>query len=222
MVQVCHVVVPVAVESRNDSLPYALASIREHTNLEPVTIGHNLGMCRHIGTRQLTGVANARANTNLAVRVACETDWISDPFVLSADDIYWLKPADPIRWALGELDDAVGSRLNRQRKAETAAVLRGLGLPTFDYEAHVPMLVDKAAMVAALDIIGSNTDIEKRSVYGNMTGRPDRIAPDVKLRNPANRHRGAEWASTQGDPTRYRQLVGRLAPPGDVAAKVGG
>lgn len=213
MVTVRHVAIPVAVEQSNDALAYALASIATHTDLEPVTIGHDFGLCQHIHTTQNPGVLHARANTNAAMRAACETAWISDPFVWSNDDVYWLQPADPIRWALGMLEDADGSSLNRQRKRETAAILAARGLPTYDYEAHVPMLVDKATMLEVLDIVDTNPNVlEKRSLYGNMTGLPDRIAPDVKLRNPANRHRDTEWASTQDSPERYTQLVGRLAP----------
>jgi hypothetical protein len=204
------VIIPTAVEPHNPCLPYALASIRVHTDLEPVTIGHDFYLCDHIPTAQATGRVNARRNTNLAMRVACETGCISDPFVWSNDDIYWLKPAAPIRWALGKLEDATGSRLNRERKADTARALTAMGLPTFDYEAHVPMLISKAPMLTALDIADTDPNLEKRSLYGNMTGLPDRIAPDVKLRNPTNRHRDEAWASTQGDPARYPNLAGLL------------
>ena len=204
-----YVVIPTA-ERPSPSLPYALASIAQHTDYTPITIGHDLGLCDlHIPTTQIPGVQHARRNTNLAMRVACES--LGQPFVWSNDDIYWLKPAAPIMWAIGKLEDATdANKLNRERKAETARQLTAEGWPTFDYEAHVPMMVDPVVMLPVLDIVDENPLIEKRSLYGNQIGLPDRVAPDVKLRNPVNRHRDVEWASTQGDPSRWRDLADAL------------
>jgi hypothetical protein len=203
-----YVVIPTAVEPRNLSLPYALASIREHTGYVPITVGYDTGLCDHIPTVQRDGAKHARLNTNLAMRTAI--DRLGETFIWSNDDVYWMRPAEPIRWALGDLENADSSKLNRQRKAATAAALKASGLPTFDYEAHVPMLIEPGPMLEALDTAELNPDLEKRSIYGNLTGLPDVIAPDVKLRNPANRHRDEAWASTQGDPARYPHLIGRL------------
>jgi hypothetical protein len=85
-----------------------------------------------------------------------------------------------------------------------------MGLPTFDCEAHVPMLVTKTSMLTVFDILAGNVSLENRSLYGNLTGLPGRVAADVKLRNPANRHRDEPWASTQGDPDRYPNPIGRV------------
>lgn len=204
-----YVVIPVRDKDRNLSLPHALASIARHTDYTPLTIGRDLGLCEHIATVQQPGQRFARRNTNLAMRTACEL--LAEPFIWSNDDVYWLRPATPIRWALGDLRDAQGSTLNRTRKQTTADWLSEHGLPTWDYEAHVPMLIDPMPMLDALEAVDANPDLEKRSLFGNMTGLPERVAPDVKLRNPGNRHRAAEWASTQGDPMAYGHLGAMLA-----------
>lgn len=197
-----YVVLPVAAEPRNPSLPYALASIRAHTDYIPVTVGKDWGLCDHIPTVQGD---DKFANTDLAMRVACAE--LGEPFVWSNDDVYWLRPADPVRWAIGKLEDAVGARVWQQRKRDTAAILNGRGLPTFDYEAHVPMLIHPTPMLEALGIGG-----EKRSVYGNLTGLPDMVRPDVKMRRPQNRPPLHEpWVSTEGDPMRWRDLAELLS-----------
>jgi hypothetical protein len=194
-----HVIIPVADEPSNPSLPVALASIAEHTDYYPVTVGRDHGLItQHIATVQQPGLTQAFANTDLAVRVACETAWVSDPFILSADDIYWTEPAAPIRWALGNLADAQGSTVYAQRKRATAALLEALGLPTFDYESHTPLLIHKAPMLEALALGG-----EKRSVYGNLTGLPDHVGPDVKLRRRSEPRPAAPWYSTALPPHRY-------------------
>lgn len=198
-----HVVIPTAREPRNWCLPYALESIRKHTDLTPVTVGFNTGLNRlHITTVQ---AADPFANTDLAVLTACDTAWVSDPFILSADDIYWLRPAAPIMWALGQLDRAEGSSEYAKRKRHTLHLLKARNLPTWDYESHTPMPVHKNLMLAALAIGG-----EKRTVYGNLNGQPDRVAPDVKMRKRDSPLPDAEWASTAFKPDDYPSLITAL------------
>lgn len=197
------VVIPTAREPRNLCLPYALASIERHTDYTPVTIGFNpRSTARHIDSPQ---TADRFANTDHAVQLACTRDDISDPFILSADDIYWLQPAKPERWALGHLHEATGATVYAQRKRHTAELLASLDLPTWDYETHTPLLVHKAHMLEALTIGG-----DKRSVYGNLTGQPDHITADVKMRKPSDTVPNAPWASTAYTPTRYPHLMQAL------------
>lgn len=182
-----HVVIPVRV-GRNRSLPIALATIARHTNLIPVVVGHNPGIdVAHVKTAQ---GRDGFANTELAMRAALDTDWVSDPFVWSADDIYWTRPAEPIRWALGDLADHTAG-VHGRRKQQTLQILEDLGLPTFDYESHTPLPVHKAGMREALRMGGT-----MRSMYGNTTGTPDRVAPDVKLRTAHDPVPDTEWLST--------------------------
>lgn len=206
-----HVVIPVADELRNLSLPYALATIAEHTDYIPVTVGKNWGLTElHIPTVQQPGREHYFTNTDKAMRTACDTDWISDPFVWTADDIYWLHPAEPIRWAIGNLEDVQGSTVYAQRKRATAHFLHTRSLPTFDYEAHTPLLVHRTPMLETLNLIAQHPMLDKRSVYGNLTGTPDRIAPDVKVRSRADPLPPAPWASTEGNPARWGALAEAL------------
>lgn len=197
-----HVVIPTAEEPHNPSLPYVLASIRKHTDYIPVTVGKDWGLCDHIPTRQQPGRANMFTNTDLAMRIACEDDRVSPEFIWSNDDIYWTREAEPIRWAIGKLEDAQGSTVYEQRKHHTAAWLRDHGLPAYDYEAHTPMLVHKARMLTVLNHITTDPMLDKRSMYGNMTGDPDIIAPDVKLRRRSQTPTEA-WYSTELPPHLY-------------------
>lgn len=201
------VVIPTAREPRNWCLPYALESIRRHTDYAPVTIGFNpRSSTRHIDSPQ---TRDRFTNTDEAVRLACTRDDISDPFILSSDDIYWLRPAEPERWVLGNLREASGGSVYAQRKHRTAELLENLNLPTWDYETHTPLLVHKSFMVEALTIGG-----DKRSVYGNLTGQPDHTGSDIKMRNPTDLLPDAPWASTAYTPTRYPHLMQALRPRG--------
>jgi hypothetical protein len=183
-----HVVIPVRV-GRNRSLPVALATIARHTDLVPVIIGHNPGFdVQHIRTVQ---GRDSFANQETAMLAALDTPGISDPFVWSNDDIYWTRPADPIRWAIGDLIDDTSTGVHGRRKQATLQLIVSLGLPTFDYESHTPLPVQKAGMREALGLGGT-----MRSTYGALTGYPDRVAPDVKLRTATDPVPDTEWIST--------------------------
>jgi len=204
------VVIPVANEERNRSLAYALASIRKHTDLDPVTVGgRDFGLCDHIDTGE--GRSNAYSKFNgeaTAMRTAIHT--IGETFVWSNDDVYWLRPSEPIRWALGDLTADSRRSVYMQRKHATAHALRAAGLPTYDYESHTPLTITPKHMLEALDWCDSNPQLDKRSVYGNLTGLPDLIAPDVKVRTRRDPLPDAPWASSNGSPTTWPALMAAL------------
>lgn len=200
-----YVVIPVAEEPRNASLPYAVASIRKHTTYTPVTVGHDFGVCDHIPTVQTPGRVNMFANTALAMQTAIRE--LGEPFIWSNDDIYWLRPAEPVRWALGQLENDFGATVYQKRKHTTWQTLRAHSLPTWDYESHAPLPVaDLHTMTLALNMTGA-----MRSLYGNLTGTPDIVAPDVKLRRTDAPLPDAAWVSTHHDPGLYRNLRHALA-----------
>lgn len=192
-----YAVIPVADEPTNPSLPHAIASIRRHTNYTPITVGKDHHLCDHIPTTQQPGRAHIFTNQNLAMRTALTE--LAEPFIWTNDDIYWLRPAQPIRWALGDLENDFGNTIYQRRKHTTWQTLRAYGLPTWDYESHTPLPVtDLTAMNLALNMTGA-----MRTLYGNLTGVPDMAAPDVKMRRSSDPLPNAAWASTSGNPERY-------------------
>jgi len=174
------VIIPVAAEDDNPTIALAIESIRLHTTYDIVTIGHDLGVAEHIHCPQ-PNPRDRWANTDRAMRAACER---YETFIWSADDIYWTRPADPVMWALGDL--AVTQRRGRYglRKQTTLEWLQAHDLPTWDYEAHVPMPIDAALMLDVLRTIEHVPRLDKRTLYGNLAGTPDVVAPDVKVRTP--------------------------------------
>lgn len=199
------VVIPTRVQPVNACLPHALTSIERYTDLTPVTVGHDTSLVeRHIPTAQ---GPDAFANTRLALEAALGTDWIGDKFIWSHDDIYWLRPAQPIRRPIGNLEypSPMIHPTYRRRKAYTAAWLRAHDLSTLDYEAHTPMLIDVASMRGLLPRIPDTVDW--RSAYLNTINQPDPMGMDVKLRNLSDRPMDQNWASTVGDPMKYRHLA---------------
>lgn len=188
-----YVAIPTADEANNPTLALAIESIRRHSPYDIVTIGHNHGLTDHIDLPQATNRHARWVNTDNAMRTACEH---FETFIWSNDDIYWTRPAEPVRWALGHLADTTRKNAYGRRKQATHAWLSKHDLPTWDYEAHVPMPINAAAMLEALGIIATTPTLDKRSLYGNLTGQPDLIAPDVKVRT--HEIPNTPWLSSDG------------------------
>lgn len=204
------VVIPVANEDRNPSLPYALASIRRHTNLEPLTVGgKDYGLCDHLNTGEHRSNASSKFRGEaIAMRAAILE--IGESFVWSNDDVYWLRPAHPIRWALGDLNADRRRSIYAHRKHATANALHAAGLPTYDYESHTPLLIHPEPALEALERCARDPLLDKRSIYGNLTGEPDIIAPDVKMRAYVDPIPDAPWCSTEARIDRYPGLIERI------------
>lgn len=188
-----YVVIPVAAEDDNPTIALAIESIRLHTDYDIVTIGHDLGVTEHINVEQSPHVRDRWANTDRAMRAACER---FDTFIWSADDIYWTRPAEPVMWALGDLADTERRGDHGRRKQATLEWLQAHELPTWDYEAHTPMPVNAEVMLEALSTIQHAPRLDKRTLYGNLAGQPEVIAPDVKMRTPDIVD--APWLSSDG------------------------
>lgn len=188
-----YVVIPVADEPDNPTLALAIATIREHTDYDIVTIGKDYGLAEHIDMGQ---GPDPFANTDAAMRLACER---FEQFVWSNDDIYWTRPSEPVRWALGGLTHPLGSGFYDKRRRATRNWLLANGLPLYDYEAHVPMRVDAQPMTTVLEAAERNRRMDKRTLYGNLTGLPDVIAADVKVRRTDVARPDSPWISSSDD-----------------------
>ncbi len=196
------IVIPVANEPANHSLPIMLRSIAKYApQLRVVLVGHvgpyappfNQGDYAQVGhvIDFEQSQTQSTVNTDKAIRLAIEDPEISDPFIWSNDDIYWRRPVSleelvyhsavsrgPLPPRTETMKNAYG-RLNKLSRE----LLEQQGESTYDYERHVPMLVNKATMLRALAIGGS-----KRSVYGNLEREyPTAIRDDVKLFNDRDR-----------------------------------
>jgi hypothetical protein len=194
------IVIPTAMEDDNHTIALAIESIQLHTDHDIVTVGHDLGVAEHIHCPQSTHSRDRWANTDRAMRAACER---YETFIWSADDIYWTRPADPLMWALGDLAETGRRAEHGRRKQVTLEWLRAQDLPTWDYEAHVPMPIDAAIMLDVLGTIEHAPRLDKRTLYGNHAGIPDMIAPDVKVRTPDIAD--TPWLSSDG--TRHIDLI---------------
>ncbi|MEV5677069.1 hypothetical protein [Streptomyces sp. NPDC052179] len=184
------IVVPVREGSVNRQLRYALRSWAAHLPHGRVWIIGYLPpwvkTARHLPLHQ---GGTKYQNTTVAVRKACESALVSDPFTLCNDDFFVMHKVKEMpvlhRGPVRDVEAyyaarASGKYLRGMR--ETAALLGEHGHPDpLSYELHVPLTVDKTQMLQALDL-GSHLDVvHKRTLYGNLGRLGGEQIADVKI-----------------------------------------
>lgn len=114
---------------------------------------------------------NKEANICSKILKACNTPEISDPFALFDDDHFVINPVDKLPlYRKYDLRHEVDVDPYTHALCNTRETLRELGLPTFNYEPHLPTLIEKEKFKKALSLVKWNTEkrpICCRSIYGN-------------------------------------------------------
>lgn len=147
-------------------------------------------------------------NTNRAVRAACEHPDVSDPFVLMNDDFYIMRPRQGVpALNMGTMATVIAGfkrrASNRSRyfrdMEDTAKVLAKAGIAhPLSYDLHVPLVIHKRHMLAALDLCADNglRGAHKRSVYGNLAQLGGETIADVKVYDAVARIPRGPWLSS--------------------------
>lgn len=194
------IVVPVREGAANEQLRYALRSWAAHLPHRRVwLIGHRPQWVTGVEHLPRAQPGTKYQNTTGAVRLACLTDGISDPFLLANDDMFVMHAQSngmpvlhrgPVR-GVEAYYAARGSGPYLRGMRETRDLLVSLGhLDPLSYELHVPMPVGKAGMLAALDEAAHLDVVHKRTLYGNLAGLGGTEIRDVKILHRAPRGYG--------------------------------
>jgi hypothetical protein len=121
------------------------------------------------------------------LKALCNSEHISDKFVLMNDDFYILKNIDSIKDYHGglllekiNLYQKLNSNSNYTRKlAATYKKIKSLGIENpLDYELHIPMVMEKEKLKQTLD---HNYQFLWRSIYGNVFNVGGEQMEDVKV-----------------------------------------
>lgn len=187
-------VIPVADEPHNATLELALHSALVHApQLIPVLVGNPLTLEQYLRPfpeglvlpflQQDPG--DPVGNTTRMLKAAVESWMVSDPFVWSNDDIFFRAPISLEALvavgttARGKLTDHPDKGRHGRLARKTARRLVELKAPVYDYEGHVPMVVERTEMSRAL---GRAPGCLPRSVYQNLLrNEPTAVKPDVKV-----------------------------------------
>lgn len=210
------IVVPVREGAVNQQLRYALRSWAAHLPHRRVWIvGYRppwLTGVWHIATRQ-TGTKYQ--NTTLAVRAACEHRKVSSQFVLANDDMFVMRPFAEMpvlhRGPVRDVERYYASRGSGQylrglRQTRDLLVQLGHEDPV-SYELHVPLPVEKAGMLKALDVCRSLPVVHKRTAYGVLNQIGGEETQDVKVLHRGPRFdRASPFLSTMPDSFKHGQV----------------
>lgn len=203
------IVVPVRELSVNQQLRYALRSWAANLPHRRVwLVGYRPSWA--VGVRHIPTVQNGTKyeNTTAAIRAACENPEVSETFLLCNDDFFVMEPVGEMpvlhRGPVREVEAYYVTRGNGRYLRglrETRDWLVGLGhADPLSYELHVPLPVEKKAMLAVLDA-GRHLDVlHKRTAYGVIAGIGGERIEDVKVlhRGPSFDRR-SPWLSTMPD-----------------------
>ena len=178
-----------------DELRYSLRSISENLSFRKVWFycgkPDGLEPDVHVPMIQTGSTKWEKARSSLIA--ICKNDDITKKFYLFNDDFYVLKPCKNIKvYHRGLIQDHVkliekkrngrGSSYSQQLESCDDQLHRA-GLTTLDYALHIPILVDRAKMLEALEMFPNCPMF--RSLYGNYAGIGGTFHKDVKVADPA-------------------------------------
>ena len=134
---------------------------------------------------QQRGGTKWERSTN-TLRIACETEDLTDDFWLFNDDFFILEPVRSLPYMVrGRLETRINEIISRRvihkyadNLEEARQQLKAKGLGTLDYALHVPMLINKRKALEVLDTFRSPMF---RSLYGNYWDIGGILTKDVKI-----------------------------------------
>lgn len=180
-------------DGANDELRYSLRSVEKNLNHRKVWIyggkPANIQPDEYVHIIQNTRIGTKWDRVRKMMREVCLNSKITEDFILFNDDFYVLKNTEEIRPEYrGSLSDHIitlESAYN-DRPTEYSLELRkayrklkDLGLPTFSYELHTPIIFNRHKL---LEIMGAFPDTHcTRTLYGNYYQIGGEQVEDVKI-----------------------------------------
>lgn len=166
----------------NNELRFSLRSLQKnligYRNI--YVIGENPGFLsgiRYVKHPDELGPSNADGNIARKVLKACSISELSDNFLFINDDHIIIKPVnvrDIPPYHKGDMNAYPDKHFNsgqwRRRLYRTREVLRKTGLTTYNFDCHVPMLINKHLFPKALSMFDYEFGIgyTMKSMYGNV------------------------------------------------------
>ena len=176
----------------DNELRFALRSIEKNLKgyRKVWIIGRKPSWIKNVGFIEVddTLVNNADGNIINKVLAACKAKSLTDDFVFFNDDYIVNKPvhvSEILNWHIGDIawfdDEFFNQSIWRTRLKRTMKVLQKYGLPTMNYDAHVPMIINKKKFPEIISKFRYQDDLgfTMKSLYGNS------LEPGVRLNEAA-------------------------------------
>jgi hypothetical protein len=202
------VVYPVRPGNRNEELRYSLRSLDNLYHRRVYLLGSPPAWTKLTYRKAFQQGSNPHTNTTKAMRLACEMEEVTDPFIWMNDDYFILKPFREIpNMNRGHIDNVI-TNMSRKKENYTQGMVQtknklvsmGYAPDTImSYELHMPLVVHKGAMLEALAIAErpSVRPLHKRTLYGNLCNLGGESRPDNKYTaNDTRFDRDSDFIST--------------------------
>lgn len=170
----------------NEPLRFSLRSLVNVDHGEVHIFGHAPSWVRNVSVVERPRLVSSYHTVTRHIAAACLDSFVSDPFMLWNDDFYATKPVGRLpSYHRGPLATQVKQFENRHDEwaASLRATARILEPDALSYELHVPMIVHKTQMLAAIALIDrlGISSACRRTVYGNLAGLDGTKIPDPKM-----------------------------------------
>lgn len=156
------------------------------------------------------------------ILTACADPEISDPFILFNDDFYVTEPVDHIPdlnrgLVLEVIADYRGRGIHSSYVTSMVdtrnRLLEHFGVEPLSFELHVPLVVDKGLMEAAITLGADTPRWHRRTAYGAVAGLTGERITDVKVNHPADGLPSGPFLSTSDASIRWvRPTLRRIFP----------
>lgn len=190
----------------NEELRYSLRSLVNLPHEQVWVFGGRPNWLTGVRYKPVPQTKQKNVNARHNLESACRDIEVSDPFILMNDDFYIVEPIDALpamhRGTVAEVIAEQESRgigessyTSAMRTTRARLVKMGYSKP-LSYSLHVPMVVGKADMLAAI-AAGEGIDrAQYRTLYGNIAGIGGVKVPDVKLITKHDAFPDGPFAST--------------------------
>lgn len=184
-----NLVIPyITTKDRGAELRYALRSLKNLTNFtgDVYIIGDKENWFKNIIHIPVFRTRNKPyLDQVLKMQTACSLPAMGDTFIAYMDDLYLTETVEAAIYFTGTLKKNTNS-YHQRTKQYTADKLQSMNLPTVDYEAHAPMVVDRVKLNQTLRLIledDMKQMLQWRSMYGNMWDIGGQLFEDKKTKN---------------------------------------
>ena len=177
----------------NEELRYSLRSLRNLPHRKVWIFG---GCPEWVNTEEVNFVPMEQTGntkwkkSNSSVKRACETEGVSEDFILFNDDFFVMQPIDELEtyyhkdlgYRVREImtrGDVWGFSGYCRRLMDESRMLKYMGKPTLNYAVHIPMVFNKKKMLKLFEKYPDR--VISRALYGNYYEVGGVDTDDVKI-----------------------------------------
>lgn len=188
----------------NEELRYSLRSLQNVPHEKVWIAGYCPDWVRGVGIIPVPQQRDKQESALQNLIAACQHPEVSDPFIVTNDDIFLMQPLEEVPlWHMGPLERVISEHREgsayRNAMQKTLERLNLCEVPMehryglLSYELHIPMVIEKTGMLLALSLGKGIHGLHNRTMYGNLMGLGGEESRDVKVYRGERGNAYASW-----------------------------